>query len=96
MRAVHVHMESNQRFATASRVLQHVTVEHFIAAATAAGDCRTVGAILKKEGLNVKVKDALRGLQHVLRDVEGSDAQRRAWRRSTRSASPRGTARCLA
>ena len=80
MSAVHLHMETNQPYASVSRALQHVSLEHFIAAAVAAGDCRTVADLLRKEDLNVKVKEALRGLQRVLRDVEGSEAQRRALR----------------
>ena len=57
-----------------------LTATDFVAAALASGDCNTVRELMRKKGVEVRVRAVLQSMDVAMRDVEGSDAQRDTFR----------------
>ena len=61
-------------FTQEADVLKEVTSKDLVAAAFANGECNSVRQLLRKQGLDDKVKTALRRMEIVQRRADGSDA----------------------
>ena len=80
MYAVYCYVNHNQTFHKNLVAYDTLTSTDFVAAALAAGDCNTVRDLLRKKGVELKVKTVLKSMDVALRDVEGSEAERGAFR----------------
>ena len=80
MWAVYRYATTNKTF---HRNLVHydsITATDFVAAALASGDCNSVHDLMRKKGVDIKVKAVLQSMDVALRDVEGADAEKQTFR----------------
>lgn len=80
MRAVHRYVTYNKTFHKHLLHYNTLTSTDFVAAALASGDCNSVRDLMRKQGVEFKVKVVLKSMEIALRDVEGTDAERTTFR----------------
>lgn len=80
MWAVHRYIMVNTTFYRNLIHYDALTAIDFVAAALASGDCNTVRELMRKKGVELKVRSVLQSMDIALRDVEGSDAERDTFR----------------
>ena len=80
MYALHTYVNTSPNFAITAQALEGLTPMDWIASALAAGECYSTLEALRKKGVSASVKRVLRGIDVAMRDVEGSEAERRTFR----------------
>ena len=76
MLAVHWVITGNPFFQQDADLLKDISAKDFATAALACGECSTVRQMLRKDGVDLKVKTVLRQMKIVQGMVEGSDEER--------------------
>jgi len=75
MWAVHHYVMVNTTFHRNLLHYDSLTATDFVAAVLASGDSTTVRDLMRKKGVELKVRSVLQSMDIALRDVEGSDAE---------------------
>ena len=80
MRAVYLYTRTSSIFRRHCSDFTALSSTDFVAFALAAGDRSQVRDLLRKQGIELKVKIVLKSTDVALRDVDGSDAEREIFR----------------